>query len=184
MVIEKDRVVTIDYELKDAGGEVLDSSGGAEPLVYLHGNENIIPGLERQLAGKKAGDSVSCVVPAGEAYGERDDALVFEVPKSQFGDGAEIEIGMQFQAHGEDGARIVTVLGIDGDKVKLDANHPLAGEELHFSVKIVDVREATAEELEHGHIHSGCGCGGDCDEDCGDEECGCGHDGDGGCGCH
>jgi FKBP-type peptidyl-prolyl cis-trans isomerase SlyD len=181
MVIEKDRVVTIDYELKDSGGEVLDSSGGSDPLVYLHGNENIIPGLERRLAGKKAGDQVACVVPASEAYGERDEALVFEVSKSEFGDGAEIEIGMQFHAHGDGGTRLVTVLGMEGDKVKLDANHPLAGTELHFNVKIVDVREATAEEISHGHIHSGCDCGGDCDEDCGDEECGCGHDD--GCGC-
>jgi FKBP-type peptidyl-prolyl cis-trans isomerase SlyD len=182
MVIEKDRVVTIDYELKDVDGEVLDSSRGAEPLVYIHGNENIIPGLERQLVGKKAGDQVACVVPASEAYGERDDELVFEVPKSEFGDEAELEIGMQFHAHGEGGSKIVTVLGIEGDKVKLDANHPLAGEELHFDVKIVDVREATAEELEHGHVHQDCDCDGECEDGCGDEECGCGHDG--GCGCH
>jgi FKBP-type peptidyl-prolyl cis-trans isomerase SlyD len=183
MVIEKDRVVTIDYELKSASGEVLDSSKGSDPLVYLHGNENIIPGLERQLLGKAAGDQLSCVVPAVEAYGERDEELIFEVSKAEFGDGAELEVGMQFHAHAEEGgSRIVTVLGIDGDKVKLDANHPLAGEELHFSVKVVDVREATADEISHGHIHQECGCGGECGEDCGDEECGCGNDG--GCGCH
>ncbi len=182
MVIEKDRVVTIDYKLQDSEGEVLDSSEGTEPLVYLHGNDNIIAGLEKHLAGKSAGDKVDCVVPAKEAYGERDESLMFKVSKSEFGDGAELDLGMQFEAHGEGGAQIVTVVGIEGDEVTIDANHPLAGEELHFSVKVVDIREATAEELAHGHIHGGCDCG--CEGDCGDdEECGCGDHGEG-CGCH
>jgi FKBP-type peptidyl-prolyl cis-trans isomerase SlyD len=177
MVIEKDRVVTIDYKLHDAAGGVLDSSEASDPLIYLHGNENIIAGLEKHLLGKKAGDELVCVVPAKEGYGERDEALVFKVTKSEFGEGTPIELGMQFEAHGEDGAQIVTVMGIDGDEVTIDANHPLAGEELHFSVKVVDVREATAEELEHGHVHGGC----DCDEGCHD---GHGHGcGDGGCDC-
>jgi FKBP-type peptidyl-prolyl cis-trans isomerase SlyD len=185
MVIEKDRVVTIDYKLQDSEGAVLDSSEGSEPLVYLHGNENIIVGLEKQLAGKQAGDKVDCIVPAAEAYGERDDSLVFKVSRSEFGPGAEIEIGMQFEAHSEGGAQIVTVAGIEGDEVTIDANHPLAGAELHFTVSVVDVREATAEELQHGHIHgSGCGegcgeggcCGGEGGE--GSEGCGCDH------GCH
>jgi FKBP-type peptidyl-prolyl cis-trans isomerase SlyD len=171
MVIEKDRVVTIDYKLHDAAGEVLDSSDASEPLVYLHGNENIIAGLEKHLLGKKAGDEVVCVVPAKEGYGERDEALVFKVSKSDFGEGSSIELGMQFEAHGEEGAQIVTVMGIEGDEVTIDANHPLAGAELHFSVKVMDVREATAEELEHGHVHGGCDCGEDCDDGHG---CGCG----------
>jgi FKBP-type peptidyl-prolyl cis-trans isomerase SlyD len=178
MVIEKDRVATIDYSLKNSGGEVLDSSEGAEPLVYLHGNDNIIAGLEKHLVGKKAGDKVDCVVPAKEGYGERDDSLVFKVKRSEFGEGAEIEVGMQFEAHGEDGAQIVTVAGIEGDDVTIDANHPLAGVELHFAVSVVDVREATAEELEHGHVHGGC----ECEGGCGDDDCGCDHDS--GCGCH
>ncbi len=177
MVIEKDRVVTIDYKLQDAQGEVLDSSVASDPLIYLHGNENIIVGLERHLLGKQAGDEVSCVVPAKEGYGERDEALVFKVSKSDFGEGAAIELGMQFEAHGEDGAQIVTVMSIDGDEVTIDANHPLAGEELHFTVKVVDVREATAEELQHGHVHGGCDCEGGCDDEhghgCGDGECDC-----------
>jgi FKBP-type peptidyl-prolyl cis-trans isomerase SlyD len=184
MVIEKDRVVTIDYKLQDSKGEVIDSSEGSDPLVYIHGNDNIIAGLEKHLVGKKAGDKVKCVVPAKEAYGERDDSLVFTVSKSEFGEGSPIEPGMQFEAHGEDGAQIVTVVGIEGDEVKIDANHPLAGEELHFSVEVKDVREATAEELEHGHVHGGCACG--CEGGCGEgEECGdgCG-DGEEGCGCH
>lgn len=178
MVIEKDRVVTIDYKLQDSDGELLDSSEGSEgsePLVYLHGNDNIIKGLEKHLAGKQAGDAVDCLVPAAEAYGERDDSLIFKVSKAEFGPGAEIEVGMQFEAHGEEGAQLVTIVGIEGDEVTIDANHPLAGEDLHFTVKIVDVREATAEELQHGHVHGSCGCG---DDDCGEGECGCG----GGCG--
>jgi len=182
MVIEKDRVVTIDYTLKDASGKIIDSSEGSPPLVYLHGNENIIAGLEKHLLGKGPGDKVSCVVPANEGYGERDESLVFKVTKGEFGSGAEIEPGMQFEAHGEGGAQIVTVVGIEGEEVTIDANHPLAGAELHFSVEVRDVREATAEEIAHGHIHSGCDCG--CEGDCDDEdECGCGHDHGEGCGC-
>jgi FKBP-type peptidyl-prolyl cis-trans isomerase SlyD len=180
MVIEKDRVVTIDYKLRDSAGAVIDESDDSNPLIYLHGNDNIIAGLEKQLLGKKAGDAIDCVVPAKEGYGERDDSLVFKVSKAEFGDGASIEAGMQFEAHGEDGAQIVTVMGIEGDEVTIDANHPLAGEELHFSVKVVGVREATPEELQHGHVHGGCDCG--CDGDCDGESHGegCGH---GGCGC-
>jgi len=180
MVIEKDRVVTIDYKLQDSEGQVIDSSEDSDPLVYIHGNDNIIAGLEKHLVGKKAGDKVSCVVPAKEGYGERDDSLVIKVPKSEFGPGAQIEEGMQFEAHGEDGAQIVTVLSIEGDEVTIDANHPLAGEELHFTVEVKDVREATPEELEHGHVHGG-GCG--CEGECGDGE-DCDHEHGEGCGCH
>jgi len=181
MVIEKDRVVTIDYKLQDSEGQVIDSSEDSSPLVYIHGNDNIIAGLEKHLLGKRAGDKVSCVVPAKEGYGERDDSLVFKVTKAEFGDGAEIAEGMQFEAHGEDGAQIVTVMSIEGDEVTIDANHPLAGEELHFAVEVKDVRAATAEELEHGHVHGGCDCG--CEGECGDDE-DCGHDHGEGCGCH
>ena len=146
MVIEKDRVVTIDYKLQDSSGQVIDSSEGSAPLVYIHGNENIITGLEKHLVGKQAGDKVSCVVPAKEGYGERDDSLVFKVTKAEFGDGAEIEEGMQFEAHGEGGAQIVTVVSIAGDEVTIDANHPLAGVPLHFEVELVSIRPATAAE--------------------------------------
>jgi FKBP-type peptidyl-prolyl cis-trans isomerase SlyD len=179
MLIEKDRVVSIEYKLQNSEGAVIDSSDASDPLIYMHGNDNIIAGLEKHLLGKQAGDAVSCVVPAKEGYGERDEALVFKVSKAEFGEGAAIEPGMQFEAHGEDGAQIVTVMGIEGDEVSIDANHPLAGEELHFTVKVLDVREALPEELEHGHVHGGgCGCGdgADCGEGkgCGDGGCGCG----------
>ncbi|MDP3178519.1 MAG: peptidylprolyl isomerase [Spirochaetaceae bacterium] len=176
MVIEKDRVVTIDYKLRDAEGELIDSSEGSDPLVYLHGNENIVPGLEKHLLGKGEGDLVDCVIPAEEAYGIRDESLVFKVNKAEFGPEVAIEPGMQFEAHGQNGAQIVTVVGIAEDEVTIDANHPLAGEELHFHVEVKGVREATSEELEHGHVHGGCSCG------CGDEECGDGECSEGGCG--
>lgn len=178
MTIQKDRVVSIEYELKDAAGQLIDRSEG-EPLAYLHGNSNLIPGLERELEGKKAGDAVNCVVQPANGYGERDEELVFEVSKSNFAEPEKIEPGMQFQAQQEDGVHIVTVVGVEGDSVKVDANHPLAGKALHFNVTVKEVREATEEELSHGHVHGGCeeGCGCDCEgEDCGDE-CGCG-------GCH
>jgi FKBP-type peptidyl-prolyl cis-trans isomerase SlyD len=182
MDIKKDKVVTIDYSLRDAAGKLLDSSDGSEPLIYLHGNDNIIPGLEKHLEGKTTGDSLSCVVPAVEAYGERDESLVFKVSKKDFGENVEIAPGMQFEAHGDDGSQIVTVVNIAGEDVTIDANHPLAGETLHFDVKVLNIREATGEELEHGHVHAaegcGCGCG---DGECGDGECDCECNGDGEC---
>lgn len=175
MTIQKDRVVSIDYELKDASGALIDRSEG-EPLVYLHGNDNIIPGLERQLEGKNIGDAVKCVIAPTEGYGERDDELVFDVAKSNFAEPEKISLGMQFQAQQEDGTHIVTVVSMDGDNVKVDANHPLAGKDLHFSVTVKDVREASEEELSHGHVHGDQECGDDCE--CGDSEgssgCSCG----------
>jgi FKBP-type peptidyl-prolyl cis-trans isomerase SlyD len=179
MVIEKDRVVTIGYKLRDSEGEIIDSSEDSDPLVYLHGNENIIPGLEKHLHGKVEGDLVDCVIPAEEAYGLRDESLVFTVGKAEFGPDASIEPGMQFEAHGQNGAQVVTVVGIVDDDVTIDANHPLAGEELHFHVEVKGIREATAEELERGHVHGACSCG--CEgEECGDGECA---EGGSGCGC-
>jgi FKBP-type peptidyl-prolyl cis-trans isomerase SlyD len=184
MDIQKNRVVSIDYMLKNSSGQIIDQSDG-EPLVYLHGNENIITGLEKHLEGKKTGDSVNCVIAPAEAYGERDDELVFTVSKKDFAEPDKIEIGMQFQTQEEDGVRVVTVVGLADDEVKIDANHPLAGQSLHFAVTVKDVREASAEELEHGHVHGHshgdheCGCGCDDEDSCGDGSC----DDEGGCGC-
>ncbi|HPB62030.1 MAG TPA: peptidylprolyl isomerase [Rectinema sp.] len=165
MEIKKDRVVTIDYSLSDDVGRIIDSSEENEPLVYLHGNDNIIPGLERELEGKIPGETLSCSIPPTDAYGERNESLVFKVNKKDFGDNVEVAAGMQFEAHGEDGTLIVTVVNVDGEEVTLDANHPLAGETLHFDIKVVDVREATPEELEHGHAH------GEYDDECDDDSC-------------
>lgn len=182
MTIAKDRVVSIDYILKDKDGSVIDRSEG-EPLTYLHGNQNIIPGLERELDGKKAGDKVDCVIAPADGYGVVDKELVFSVSPSDFAEPDKVQVGMQFQAQQADGVHIVTVVDVSKDKITVDANHPLAGKDLHFSVTVRDVREASAEELEHGHTHGDHGCGDECgcgDGDCDDEGgCGCG-----GCGCH
>ncbi|QIT54720.1 peptidylprolyl isomerase [Aquisalimonas sp. 2447] len=153
MQIAKDKVVAIDYTLKDDDGSVLDTSEGKEPLAYLHGSGNIIPGLEKALEGKAQGDEVNVQVPPEEAYGERRDDLQQVVPRSLFQGVDELQVGMQFQAQSEGGEQIVTIAGIDGDDITVDANHPMAGVPLNFEVKVVEVREATDEEKEHGHAH-------------------------------
>lgn len=147
-------VVSIDYTLKDDEGDVLDSSEAGAPLVYLHGADNIIPGLEAALTGKSAGEALTVVVSAEDGYGEYDESLVAEVERDRFPGADEIELGDQFQANTPEGPRMVTVIGIDDEAITIDANHPLAGETLHFDVKIVEVRAATKEEIEHGHVHS------------------------------
>ncbi len=174
MTIEKDKVVSIEYVLKDDAGETLDSSSAGDPLVYLHGHSNIIPGLEKELEGKKAGDKVNAVIKPAEAYGEYDDELVLKVPKSNFEGTDQLAIGMQFEARDPNGVHLVTVTDIENDIVTVDANHPLAGVTLHFDVSVSEVREANADELSAGHIHAGCSCGDDCGDDCDSEGCGCG----------
>ena len=154
MQIAKDKVVLINYTLKNDAGDVIDSSEGSDPLAYLHGAENIIPGLEKALEGKAAGDSLSVNIPPAEAYGEFDESKVQAVPKEMFEDAGEVTVGAQYHAAGPDGGYItITVTEISDDSVTVDANHPLAGENLNFDVTIVEIREASAEELEHGHVH-------------------------------
>jgi FKBP-type peptidyl-prolyl cis-trans isomerase SlyD len=153
MPIADRAVVSFDYTLKSDDGEVIDTSEGGEPLTYLHGTGSIVSGLESALDGRVAGDSLQVVVAARDGYGERDDSLVTEATRSQFPKSAKIAVGMQFEANGPQGRQVVTVSSIDGDRIVLDANHPLAGKTLHFDVKIVEVRAATAEELRHGHVH-------------------------------
>jgi FKBP-type peptidyl-prolyl cis-trans isomerase SlyD len=152
--IEAGKVVGFHYTLKNDAGEVLDSSSGGEPLQYLHGAGNIVPGLETELTGKAVGDDLSVTVQPADGYGERDEQMVHHVAKAQFPDGMEIEVGMQFGMYGPGGQPIpVWVTAIEGDTVTIDMNHPLAGSKLHFQVKITSVREATAEEQQHGHPH-------------------------------
>ncbi|HEX7374668.1 MAG TPA: peptidylprolyl isomerase [Steroidobacteraceae bacterium] len=154
MNVAQDKVVLIHYTLKNDAGEVIDSSSGGDPLAYIHGQGNIIPGLEKALLGKQQGDKVSVKVDPAEGYGVRDDALVQQVPRRSFGGVPDIKPGMQFHAQtGHGHTRVVTVKAIKGDMVIVDGNHPLAGENLNFDVEIADVREATAEEMEHGHVH-------------------------------
>lgn len=153
MKISKDMVATIEYTLTDEKGEIIDSSEGNEPLAYLHGAKNIIPGLESQLEGKKAGDKLEVTVQPKDGYGEINETLVSVINSSQFQGVPELKEGMQFTAKTEQGEYVVTVTKIDGDQVTIDANHALAGVTLNFAVEVVGVREATAEELRHKHVH-------------------------------
>jgi FKBP-type peptidyl-prolyl cis-trans isomerase SlyD len=155
MQIAPNRVVMIDYTLKDEDGNVLDSSEGREPLAYLQGAGNIIPGLEEALEGRKEGESLEVNVTPDKAYGEKDERLQQDVSKDVFQTDQKIEPGMRFQAVGEQGAQIITVVKVEGDTVTVDANHPLAGQNLNFNVKVVGVRDATEQEIEQGQPADG-----------------------------
>ncbi|BCV35792.1 MULTISPECIES: peptidylprolyl isomerase [Shewanella] len=201
MQITQHSAVTIHYRLTDAKGQLIESSFEADPMVYLHGMENLIPGLEKALEGKSKGDTLEVTIDAEEAYGPYHDGLRQEVPLEAFGDIQDIVPGMRFIAETEMGQRPVQVTEVLDNSVIVDGNHPLAGQSLTFNVEVMDVREATAEEIAHGHIHAHGGCGGhghdhggccgghdhehggccnsDAEEDAKKEGC----DGNGGCGC-
>ena len=153
MQVAKDKVVSINYTLTDDQGTLLDSSKGREPLAYLHGAGNIIPGLEQALEGKSAGENLTVRVPPEEGYGERDDRLQQEVPREMFEGVDRVEPGMQYQARPPAGPQAETVRQVSDESVTVDANHPLAGVALNFEVDVVEVRDATDEELSHGHVH-------------------------------
>jgi FKBP-type peptidyl-prolyl cis-trans isomerase SlyD len=153
MQIAERCVAAFHYTLTNEQGEVIDSSEGREPLTYLHGAGNIVPGLEREMTGKRAGDSFNVVVAAEEGYGAHHAGLIQEVPRAAFQGVDTIEPGMQFHANGPQGPMAVTVTDVDGDTVTIDGNHPLAGQTLYFAIEITDVREASPEEVMHGHVH-------------------------------
>lgn len=153
MQIAKNAAVQIHYTLKNDAGEVLDSSEGAEPLAYLQGHGNLIPGLEKALEGKRAGDEVAVSIPPEEGYGVRDASLIQDVPRSAFEGIPDVEVGMQFHADSNHGPRTVTVTKVAAETITVDGNHPLADQTLHFAVQIVAVRAASKEELSHGHVH-------------------------------
>ena len=150
--IQNNHVVSFHYTLTDHQGNQLDKSEG-EPLVYLHGAGNIIPGLEKELTGKKKGDQFKVTVPAADAYGDYNPDMVQEVPREMFQGVDDIQPGMQFQAQAEDGVQVVTVKDVNDKSVFVDGNHPLAGQDLTFDVNVHDVRAASQEELDHGHVH-------------------------------
>ncbi|MBT0488266.1 peptidylprolyl isomerase [Morganella morganii] len=209
MKVAKDLVVSLAYQVRTEDGVLVDESPASAPLDYLHGCGALISGLESALDGRVAGDVFDVDVGANDAYGQYDENLVQRVPKDVFVGVDELEVGMRFLADTDMGPVPVEITGIEGDEVIVDGNHMLAGQNLKFHVEVIGVREATAEELEHGHVHGeegGC-CGG---HDHG-EEGGCcggghGHDhdhghehgeggccgggghgkghGNGGCGCH
>lgn len=153
MIIDNNAAVYLNYTLTDKDGNVLDKSPEGQPLAYLHGHQNIIPGLEKQLEGKSAGDKLTAVVEAAEAYGEYQEQAVQAIPREQFQGVDNIEVGMQFQSQAGDQVMLVTVKEVSDDTVTVDGNHPLAGKQLTFDVEITEVRTATDEELTHGHIH-------------------------------
>jgi len=153
MTIENDKVVLMNYTLTNVKGDVVDSSEGQEPLAYIQGYQNIIPGLEKEMAGKKVGDKFKAVVQPEEGYGKFNPALIKVVEKEMFQGVDDLELGMQFQAQLEDGAILMTVTKIDGDDITIDGNHALADQVLTFDVEVMEIRDATAEELEHKHVH-------------------------------
>lgn len=153
MQIEDGKVVHIHYTLKNDDGELIDKSATDSPLGYLHGHGNLIPGLEGALTGLSPGDTRSVQVAPSDGYGERSEALVQDVPIGAFQGVESIEPGMRFQAETDSGPHPVVVVEVADDVVTVDGNHPLAGETLHFDVEVERVREATAEEIDHGHVH-------------------------------
>jgi FKBP-type peptidyl-prolyl cis-trans isomerase SlyD len=153
-LIAQDKVVSLAYSLKDEEGEVLDQSDAQEPFVYLHGAEQIVPGLENALTGLKVGDKKQVTVQPDEGYGEFNPDLRLTVKKTQFPAEAELVEGLEFETTLQDGTpAIFTIVEIEGDQVTVDGNHPLAGEVLHFDVEVLSIRDATADELSHGHAH-------------------------------
>jgi FKBP-type peptidyl-prolyl cis-trans isomerase SlyD len=173
MRVAKETVVAIEYTLKDDQGNVIDASGDRGPMEYLHGAQNIIPGLEQGLDGLVAGDAKQVVVQPQLGYGEYSEKLLQHVPLTAFGANTP-QVGMRFHAETNLGMRVLTIKKIEGEEVTLDGNHELAGKTLHFDIKVVSVRAAELTELSHGHPHQSGGC-------CGGGGCGSGESSEGGC---
>lgn len=150
--IEKDQVVTFHYILKDKDGTILDQSVDGSPLHYLHGHHNIVPGLESQMASKKVGDKLLVHVTPESGYGDYDPDKRFLLDRSQLPD--DLEPGLALELHDEDGETLLAVIvAVEKQHVEVDANHPMAGKDLHFDVEILSIRPASAEEIQHGHVH-------------------------------
>ena len=150
---QSNRVISIHYTLTDEKGAVIDSSRGSEPLQYLEGAGNIIPGLEQEVSQMRIGDKKNVTIPASQAYGEKREDLLLEVPRSQFPESITLKVGDRFRGGNEAHAPVFTVMALEGDKVTLDGNHPLAGKDLNFEVEVTEMRAATEEEISHGHAH-------------------------------
>ena len=158
MIVAANKVVKMHYSVLDNNKNTIDNSFDGEPLVSIVGTGYLIPGLENALLGKEAGDTFSVTVEPEQGYGERHDDLMQAVPKSMF-EGMEIEVGMQFRATTDAGDQSVMIIEIQDEDVIVDGNHPLSGITLHFDVEVLEVRDATEEELAHGHVHGEGGCG-------------------------
>ena len=156
MNIETKKAVTLAYTLTDDDGKVLDTADANEPFIYLHGSGGVIPGLEKALDGKTVNDELTIKLQPSEAYGDYSDALIQEVPKEMFSemDDKTLFVGAQFHAETNQGMQVVTVNSINDETITIDGNHPMAGKNLNFEVKILAIRDATEDELAHGHIHA------------------------------
>jgi len=151
MIIDDNRVVSMHYQLSNGFGELIDSSQGGLPMVYMHNTNSLLPSLERELTGHQAGDNIEATIYPEDGYGYSDEELIVEWPKEKLADTVQLKLGMRFKALGADGeSQLVTVKEINDDTVVLDANHPLAGQVLHFNIAIVAVREPTEKEIEAG----------------------------------
>lgn len=168
MQVAKNKVVSINYHLTDDEGTLIDSSEGYDPLAYLHGTGNIVVGLEKALEGKSVGDEFKISLTPEDAYGQRKDELCTVVPKDMFENVDDIEVGMHFSIPDEESGeeQFVMVTEVNDENVTIDGNHPLAGVNLVFDVSVVEIRDATDEEIEHGHAH---GVGGHSHDDDGEE---------------
>lgn len=153
MQIAERTVASFHYTLTNDNGAVVDSSQGREPLTYLHGVGNIVPGLEKAMLGRSIGDAFNVIVAPEEGYGVANDMLIQVVPREAFQGVDDLEVGMQFQAQTGQGGLSVVIAKIEGDLVTVDGNHPLAGQNLNFAIEITEVREASVEEVLHGHVH-------------------------------
>ncbi|OCG64674.1 peptidylprolyl isomerase [Gilliamella sp. GillExp13] len=191
MKIAKNTVVSLAYQVRTKDGVLVDEATTTAPLEYLHGAGNLLQDLENALDGHQISDKFD--VELINAYGDFNDALVQNVPRDVFVGVDELEVGMRFFADTEHGSLPVEITAIDGDTITIDGNHMLAGQDLQFNVEVLAIREATEDEIAHGHIHGehghdhghgGCGCGGHSHEDEDDENTGCCGGGHGGCGCH
>ncbi len=174
MIIAKDKAVTLNYTLSDESGKTLETSIGKDPLTYIHGSGGLVKGFEAAMAGRSVKDSFSFTVKPEDGYGERRQELIFQAAKEQLKEIPDLAIGMPLRVQTPDGALVVTIAGFEEGKVLLDGNHPLAGKDLTFAVEVLDVRDATAEELEENQAAAGCAgsCGDSCGDACGEGCCG------------
>jgi FKBP-type peptidyl-prolyl cis-trans isomerase SlyD len=171
MLISHHKTVTVEYTLSDGAGSILDTSKGREPLTYIHGTKSLIPGFEAALEGKSTKDNFSFIIEPKDGYGEYNDSLIFTLPKERFSKIEDLREGLQFAVNGPQGAMVMTVKNIGEKDVTLDGNHPLAGNTLHFQVEVLEVRDATKEEIEKTLHNNGCGCSADSPDDGYDCEC-------------
>lgn len=171
MKVSHHKAVTVQYTLSDETGEILDTSKGREPLTYIHGTGGLLPGFESALEDKSPEEQFSFILEPKDGYGERNESLVFTVPRDRFAEVEDLQKGMHFSVNGPEGGLVMTVTGIGETDVTLDGNHPLAGATLHFQVEVVEVRDATDEEIQESIAEAGCGCGAESHAGCSCDEC-------------